>query len=129
MESPLIQEVNTVIGYVAKIIELCGIMAIIVGGTTATFHYFRCRKSNLHQAYEDYRGRLAKSILLGLEFLVAGDIIGTVAIEPNFTNLGVLALIVLIRTFLSFSLVVEIEGHWPWQASKEKTKESHPSRE
>jgi uncharacterized membrane protein len=53
--------------------------------------------------------------LLGLEFLVAGDIIGTVAVEPTFKSLGVLGLIVIIRTFLSFSLEVEINGRWPWQ--------------
>ena len=58
---------------------------------------------------------------LGLELLVAADIIGTVAVTPSFENLGVLAVIVLIRTFLSFSLEVEIEGRWPWQrASKSK---------
>ena len=55
-------------------------------------------------------------ILLGLEFLVAADIIRTVAIEPTFTSLGVLGLIFLIRTFLSFSLELEITGRWPWQS-------------
>jgi uncharacterized membrane protein len=65
--------------------------------------------------YEEYRRLLGRSILLGLEFLVAADIIRTVAIEPTFYNVGVLAIIVIIRTFLSFALGLEITGRWPWQ--------------
>ncbi|HKK07679.1 MAG TPA: DUF1622 domain-containing protein, partial [Gemmatimonadota bacterium] len=53
----------------------------------------------------------------GLEFLVAADIVGTVAIDPTFRNLGVLALIVLVRTALSFALEVEVNGHWPWRTT------------
>jgi hypothetical protein len=56
-----------------------------------------------------------RSILLGLEFLVAADIIRTVAAQPSLQNVAVLGLIVLIRTFLSFSLEVEIDGRWPWR--------------
>ena len=63
----------------------------------------------------DFRSSLGRSILLGLEFLVAADIINTVAVEPTISSLLVLAGIVLIRTFLSFSLEVEIDGRWPWQ--------------
>jgi uncharacterized membrane protein len=58
---------------------------------------------------------VGRAILLGLEFLVGGDIIRTVAVSPTFTSVGVLALIVLVRTFLSFSLEVELDGRWPWQ--------------
>ena len=73
------------------------------------------RNQDWNTAYEGLRANLARGILLGLEFLVAADIIGTVALTPTFESLGVLAGIVLIRTFLSFSLEVEIEGRWPWQ--------------
>jgi uncharacterized membrane protein len=66
-------------------------------------------------AYRRYRANLGRGILLGLELLVAADIIGTVAVTPSLQNLAVLGLIVLIRTFLSVSLEVEIEGRWPWQ--------------
>ena len=62
-----------------------------------------------------YRSNLGRAILLGLEFLVAADIIGTVSIDPTFESLGSLGMIVLIRTFLSFSLEVEINGRWPWE--------------
>jgi hypothetical protein len=67
------------------------------------------------ELYDDYRANLGRAILLGLEFLVAADIIGTVAVDPTLENLGVLAVIVAIRTFLSFALEVEIQGRWPWQ--------------
>lgn len=66
-------------------------------------------------AVAGFRSELGRSILLGLEFLVAADIINTVAVEPTLGSLAVLGGIVLIRTFLSFSLEVEIEGRWPWQ--------------
>ncbi|MFD0851777.1 DUF1622 domain-containing protein, partial [Actinomadura adrarensis] len=63
--------------------------------------------------YRLYRQSLGPAILLGLEFLVAGDIIRTVAVSPTFTSVGVLAANVVVRTFLSFSLEVELEGRWP----------------
>jgi uncharacterized membrane protein len=70
--------------------------------------------------YRSLRQRIGRAILLGLEVLVAADIIRTVAVAPSFTNAGVLAVIVLIRTFLSMSLELELTGEWPWrQASTE----------
>ncbi len=65
--------------------------------------------------YRRYRHGLARSLLLGLEILVAADVVRTVALEASLQSVLVLGLLVLIRTFLSWSLVVEIEGHWPWQ--------------
>ncbi|MER7008767.1 DUF1622 domain-containing protein [Dactylosporangium sp. NPDC000555] len=65
--------------------------------------------------YRRLRQQLGQTILLGLELLVAGDIIRTVAVSPTLTGVAILASIVLIRTFLSFSLEVEISGRWPWQ--------------
>lgn len=64
--------------------------------------------------FRKMRQKLGQGILLGLEFLVAADIIHTVAVELTFTTIGVLALVVLIRTFLSFTLELELTGHWPW---------------
>jgi uncharacterized membrane protein len=63
---------------------------------------------------------MGRSLLLGLEFLVAGDVVRTVALDPTLNNVAVLGLLVLIRTFLGWSLAVEIEGHWPWQTRTEK---------
>jgi uncharacterized membrane protein len=61
---------------------------------------------------------LGRSLLLGLEFLVAADVVRTVALEPTLSNVAVLGPLVLVRTFLSWTLTVEIEGRWPWQAQK-----------
>lgn len=68
-------------------------------------------------AYRELRSTLGRAILLGLELLVAADIINTVAIKPGLDSLAVLAGIVLVRTFLSLSLEVEIEGKWPWHTA------------
>jgi uncharacterized membrane protein len=88
---------------------------ILLGGLAATARFLRAWPSaGLEAAYREYRQHLGRAILLGLEFLVAADIINTVAVDPTFRSVGVLAGIVAIRTFLSFSLEVEIEGHWPW---------------
>jgi uncharacterized membrane protein len=102
--------------WVGRGIEIVGI-AIRLSGAAALMRYLaeRLRRVPKKEAVGDFRSDLGRSILLGLEFLVAADIIGTVAIEPTLDSLAVLAGIVLIRTFLSFSLEVEIEGRWPWQ--------------
>lgn len=101
-----------------QILEIAGILVILTGGiyATALFLYksFR-KKENSDATFKTYRNQLGRSILLGLEFLVGADIIQTVAVELNFENLGTLAVIVLIRTFLSFTLELELTGKWPWQ--------------
>jgi uncharacterized membrane protein len=73
------------------------------------------RRQSLRSAYEEVRVVLGRGILLGLEFLVAADIVHTVAVELTFQTVGVLAIIVLIRTFLSVTLELELTGRWPWQ--------------
>ncbi|MFC5746926.1 DUF1622 domain-containing protein [Actinomadura rugatobispora] len=99
-------------------IDAVGVATIVVGVLAATLSAARGLAQRQVDVYDAYRRRLGRSILLGLEFLVAGDIIRTVAVSPTFTNVGVLALIVAIRTFLSFSLELEITGRWPWQKSQ-----------
>jgi uncharacterized membrane protein len=98
-----------------RLIELVGVLLILGGAVVATARFFTGWVSTgFDSAYREYRQHLGRAILLGLEFLVAGDIINTVAVDPTFRSVGVLAGIVAIRTFLSFSLEVEIEGRWPW---------------
>jgi uncharacterized membrane protein len=92
-----------------------GVVVLAVAVSTTVFLGRMLRREPAVKAYQSYRSTLGRGILLGLEFLVAGDIIRTVAVEPSLTNLGVLAGIVLIRTFLSFTLEVEVTGRWPWQ--------------
>ncbi|NNM73907.1 DUF1622 domain-containing protein [Enterovirga aerilata] len=102
--------------WVATGIEAVGVGIIVVAAAVSAALFVRKGiQADWHQAFQSFRANLGRGILLGLEFLVAADIIGTVAVTPTFQSLGVLALIVVIRTFLSFSLEVEIEGHWPWR--------------
>lgn len=78
-------------------------------------HYFKQRNHPEVDGYDLFRRKLGRSILLGLEFLVAADIINTVSIKPTMESVTILGLIVLIRTFLSFSLEIELEGKLPWK--------------
>jgi uncharacterized membrane protein len=103
---------------VTRLVEIVGTAIIVVGsfGALAIFlSRLAGRAAARNTLVAAFRSNLGQSILLGLEFLVAADIINTVAVEPTVQSLVVLAGIVLIRTFLSFSLEVEIEGKWPWQ--------------
>lgn len=109
--------VERLVPWVTGALELAGIAATLLGAATASFLAARqalTRHAMPMEVYENYRRQLSQGILLGLEFLVAADIIGTVAVEPTFRTVGVLGLIVAIRTFLSFTLEVEIAGRWPW---------------
>ena len=105
-----------------RIIELTGITIIVVGafGTLVLFLYRFLGGFDREQAVKNLRANLGRAILLGLEFLVATDIINSVAIEPDMQSVAVLAGVVAIRTFLSFSLETEIEGQLPWRRSKTK---------
>jgi uncharacterized membrane protein len=102
---------------VTRIVELTGVAIIAIGafGTLLLFLYRLGSGFDREQAVSDLRSSLGRAILLGLEFLVAADIINTVAVQPTLGSVAVLAGIVAIRTFLSFSLETEIEGRWPWQ--------------
>ncbi|CCF20201.1 conserved protein of unknown function [Pseudorhizobium banfieldiae] len=108
-----------------RAIEVAGVAVIVIGMFFAAFNFLRARSRE--GAYHELRATLGRAILLGLELLVAADIINTVAIEPTLDSLAVLAGIVLIRTFLSFSLEVEIEGKWPWQQAKPSSGQSSGS--
>ena len=102
---------------VAKAIELIGIAIIAVGAVVnlALFARRAFDRAERGEAMANLRSNFGRSILLGLEFLIAADIINTVAVRPTLESVVVLGAIVLIRTFLSFSLQLEIEGRWPWQ--------------
>ena len=110
-------DVEAVIGATGQMMEVVGIAVIVIGACVAMRPLIgRSRPpDSVRDAYAQYRRGLARSIILGLDFLVAGDIIRTVAVGPGFGALGVLAGIVLIRTFLSVVLEVEVNRRWPWQ--------------
>ena len=119
IDSEITRIIRTVIEWAALGIEILGASVIVAGVmkvaiTRGTVRYlFQLDKPG---AYESYKHQMGRSLLLGLEFLVAGDVVRTVALEPTLNNVTVLGLLVLVRTFLAWSLAVEIVGRWPWQA-------------
>jgi len=108
--------ITEVAEFAAATIEGAGIAVIVAGALVSTVvaavHLARRRAP----AYRDFRRMLGQSILIGLEFLVAADIVRTVAVSATLESVAVLAAIIVVRTFLSFSLELEITGRWPWQA-------------
>lgn len=108
--------------WASAIAEALGISVIVflavVALVSAAIRFVR--KERRETLYVDLRQQLGRGILLGLELLVAADIIHTVAVELTFETVGVLGVIVLIRTFLSFTLEVELSGYWPWQKKGKK---------
>lgn len=115
--------------YIALGIEALAVVIIAVGIAASTVAYIVQRRGHsfVPDDTERYRARLGTSLLVGLEVLIAGDIVRTVALEPTLENLIVLGLLVVIRTFLSWSLVVEIDGAWPWQLGAKSI--GHPTNE
>jgi len=113
--------------FTTRTIEVCGIAIIVLGtlGATLAVLWQLLHRRPGEQVFGLYRSNLGRAILLGLEFLVAADIINTVAIEPSLQSLLILGGIVLIRTFLSVSLEVEIEGRWPWERHKALPQDGH----
>ncbi len=109
-----------IVEIVGLAIEGLGVAVLALGviAGVAIFVWRVARPGSRDQAYSSARHFLGRSILLGLEILVAGDIIRTVAVTPTFTSVGVLAIIVVIRTFLSFALEVELNGRWPWSRAR-----------
>jgi uncharacterized membrane protein len=108
-------EFKDVVETVGKTVDAVGVAVVVLGILAATAGFARAWRGGSDDPYVRYRQGIGKAILLGLEFLVAADIIRTVAVSPTFRSAGVLALIVLIRTFLSLSLQVELEGRLPWR--------------
>jgi uncharacterized membrane protein len=100
---------------VGQAVDAAGVALIAIGLLLTTSRFLAHFRSDASAAYQRYREGLGRTLLLGLEFLVAADIIRTVAVTPTFQSVGILAIIVLIRTFLSWTLELELESHWPWQ--------------
>ncbi len=103
-----------------RVVDGAGVVAVVLGAVLATVFAVSRLLQRQSEVYGRFRRFLGRSILLGLELLVAADIIRTVAVTPTLESVGVLACIVLIRTFLSWSLELEITGRWPWQKGDEK---------
>jgi len=115
--------------YTAMGIELLAvaiIVAVILTGTVLYVFQILTQQADVN-TYKNYRHQVARALLLGLEILVAADVIRTIALEPTLQNVLILGLLVVIRTFLGWSLVIEIEERWPWQSSQVEAAGSHAS--
>jgi uncharacterized membrane protein len=107
--------IRTSIEMAALGIECLAVAVILIATIHGTISFVLNMRHEVPDAYVKYKVRLGRALLLGLELLVAADIIRTVALEPTLPNVMILAVLVVVRTFLSWSLVVEMEGHWPWK--------------
>jgi uncharacterized membrane protein len=114
-------QTKQIIFIISEVIDFAGVAIIALGALIGVCLCVRdlLREERTVETYSRLRTFLGRSLLLGLEFLVAGDIIKTVAIEPTFDSVIVLAIIVLVRTVLSLSIDVEIDGRWPWEAARQ----------
>ncbi len=132
-EAGSLSQLEQLVTLAGQVVEVIGVLVIVLGLLLATVLFFlhTQRRRTADDAYTSYRQDIGRALLLGLEIMVAGDIIRTVAVEPSLTSVAVLAGIVLIRTFLSWSLEVEIEGRWPWQERQrtEGTPVTHSERD
>ena len=108
-------EIKFGIEVVARVVEVTGVLVIALGALYSLLRFFFVYQGVSPRSYRLLRQDLGKAILLGLEILVAADIISTVVTQPTLDRVLTLGLIVLIRTFLSLSLQVELEGKFPWQ--------------
>ena len=105
-------------------VETLAVAIMVAFILIGTIHWLLHSLKNIEGAYDRYRIVLGKTLLVGLELLVAADIINTVALALTLTNLALLGGLVLVRTALGWTLTVEVEGHWPWQQTKESRVES-----
>lgn len=116
------ERIIEIVEYFALAIEILAVLIIVVGIFVAMgrYSYRGILQQDDRERYRDLKVHLGKSLLLGLEILVAADIIRTVALEATLESVVVLGLLVMIRTFLSWALIVEIEGRWPWQPERKE---------
>lgn len=116
-------QLQSFINTIGDIGDLAGVLIIAIGFIWGAVRFVQASLNGKgDQGYEAFRMQLVRALLLGLEVLVASDIIRTVAISPSLDSVAILAAIVLIRTFLSWSLILESEGRWPWQPSNKNNK-------
>lgn len=115
---------QTLIEWVILGIEVLAIVIMVAFISVGTVRWLLQSRKQFEHAYKSYRILLGKSLLVGLELLVAADIIRTVTLELTLMNLATLALLVLVRTALGWALTLEVEGRWPWQERKETVREA-----
>ena len=131
MSGPVVETFHLIAEWAALGIEILAVVFIVAAVVILTVqqgtvrYIFQLGKPG---AYESYKHQLGKALLLGLELMVAADVVRTVTFEPTLANVAILGLLVLVRTFLSWAMSVEVDGHWPWQARANSEAEMRPSR-
>jgi uncharacterized membrane protein len=108
----------------ARGIQALAVLIMVVLILVETVRWIAHTRSGGQRAYEHYRIMLGKSLLIGLELMVAADIIETAAIELTLLNLAMLGALVIVRTALGWTLTVEVEGHWPWQRGRRQASDA-----
>jgi uncharacterized membrane protein len=111
----MIHDLLKIAGSVGEVVELIGVLVIVSGFVIALFSVTLFKKEDRDCRFDLFRTGAKKNMLLGLDFLVAGDIIRTVTVDTSLTSVVSLGLLVIIRTMLVFTIHLETEGHWPWQ--------------
>jgi uncharacterized membrane protein len=107
------------LGVLVHLLEIAGAGALVLGFIIATILWFqRIKQQGIHPAVNKYRQSLGRTILIGLEILVAATIIKTISVDPSIKSMGFLAIMIVIRTMLGWTTVLEITGRWPWQNQK-----------
>jgi len=114
--TPVFRQIMTLTGLT---LDGAGVVIVAVGSFLSVARFLLRRRMDFNESYRILREDVGRAILLGLEFLIAGDIIRSVVVDPTLLNIITLGLIVLIRTFLSMTLQLEVEGRWPWQRRSE----------
>ena len=118
------EQVLTYLEQAGAVITLFAVLVIIAGFALAVGRYaLRYSRKTLQQNFNQFKIELGSALTLGLEILILGDVIETITVKPTFQSLSVLAFLVVIRTIVSWTLILEIEGHWPWQSSAENNGE------
>ncbi len=118
------EQVLTYLEQAGAVISLFAVLVIIAGFALAVGRYaLRYSRKTLQQNFNQFKIELGSALTLGLEILILGDVIETITVKPTFQSLSVLAFLVVIRTIVSWTLILEIEGHWPWQSSAENNGE------
>ena len=113
------EQVSTYLERGAGLISLFAVLIIVVGFVLASVRYARrFRTAALAQNFSQFKVDLGRALLLGLEILVLSDVIETITVKPTFSSLAVLGFLVVLRTFISWTLTLEVEGRWPWQPAE-----------
>ena len=118
-------EFDQIMGLTGLILDGAGVLIVALGAFLSVARFLLRGGATFAESYRLLRENVGRAILLGLEFLIAGDIIRSVVVDPTLLNILTLGLIVLIRTFLSMTLQLEVEGRWPWQHIAEQASASN----